>query len=651
MGDCSIIESAPAPHAPLGAAPFSAASLSGLLDAYRKAGGLSLQKLPLLWVSVFQAYEEDLGGGRRPEEARAALCSLLLQHAPHLAESREALLKNFVRKYDRWVKGGRSVTALEDQRLQAKRPQDYPLSDEEWRHLLALAARYHNVSLAWREFLASGVATPEVKEHFWRDPHVGPVQVPRWIRNRLKYDADNQQDDIRGPRTRKLNGAFNERDPMTLASGDSDQSDDLTLPLVWWAGTPQEIWCGQGQLLVWIDERSWKILAWRLIAHKSYSGFSIRNSWTHKVKEWGLPRKRVHVEMGIWRDAKVFAGSRGPVGTEETELGIRRLGIRLQHATLPRGKVIERLYGSFQDLLHLEPGYAGRNQMIDSFEAIKQQKALVDGGKAHPSEFFLSRDQLMDRIQDLVIKLNRTVKYGEYHKKWIGNKCLYLSPDEAYEEFFTTPLVKIPDSCRHLFQCNKMEETVGPNGISFVFGKRKFTYKDSAELGRLKGQKVVCWFDPEDPSLLSVTDLDGQNPITVPREPPLSHSATPEEMARAETANARFDSYHREVSRTLKPIYKEEFRKRMFRPAFVEVETLEASLEMQRQRAALKQTEREQRMLVASGDRAFGQLGMNPGGAVRCRPESVAAAGKLVRLISEDTEDPSSPAAEEAKDQ
>ena len=128
-----------------------------------------------------------------------------------------------------------------------------------------------------------------------------------------------------------MNGAYIERDPNSLASGDSDQSDDLTLPLYWWDETPDGLWIGQGQLLVWIDERSWMFYSLDLITSNAYSGFSIRNSWTCKAEEHGLPRKLVRVEMGAWRESKVFVGSRDEVGTEETELGLRRLGLRFHH--------------------------------------------------------------------------------------------------------------------------------------------------------------------------------------------------------------------------------------------------------------------------------------------------------------------------------
>jgi len=40
----------------------------------------------------------------------------------------------------------------------------------------------------------------------------------------------------------------------------------------------------------------------------------------------------------------------------------------VRHAKLPRGKVIERVFGLLQNYLESEPGYAGRDETHDKFE-------------------------------------------------------------------------------------------------------------------------------------------------------------------------------------------------------------------------------------------------------------------------------------------
>ena len=52
------------------------------------------------------------------------------------------------------------------------------------------------------------------------------------------------------------------------------------------------------------------------------------------------------------------------------------------------------------------------------------------------------------------------------------------------------------------------------NGIRIEIGKEIFKYHD-ANVGRLVGEKVLAWFNPEMPELLTVTDMNHKNAFCV----------------------------------------------------------------------------------------------------------------------------------------
>ena len=277
--------------------------------------------------------------------------------------------------------------------------------------------------------------------------------------------------------------------------------------------------------------------------------------------------------------------------------------------------------------MQTEPGYAGRCQPVDKFETVQRQLQLCRSGKEQPSKFFYHKSQIIERLLEIGQEYNNTPKFGKYHSG--------LTPKEVYEKHFTTPLVKVPDSCRHLLAMNKIKTTVGRNGVSFRFGNQPFTYKNSYELGQRKGQRVICWFNPERPDFCSITDLDGENAIVVAREPMVpTDGASDEQLARAMAANASFNGFYKDMHRALKTRFSREFEQHRFRPVVVDRQTLEHGTAVREQTAALQAEQKEASRFVTQGRRAAGRLGMHPD-TIR-RPEQLAAAERLAQLLGED---------------
>jgi hypothetical protein len=586
-----------APDAPQNVSEFP--SLTQLIASFASPASPTPDEENSLWDAAFLLLSEASDSS----ETRRALLTFLHTRAPSLADNTNALRVSFDRKYGKWLGGNQTLAALDDGR--SLRQHDRPvLSETERLALVRFCSQLENVSLGWSKFLASLPAEHGLRFRY-RNFSTGRPRVPDWVRKEVTLDARNLGPYLRGPRTAKLAGAYIDRDPNALASGDSDMSDDLTLPIVWFERTPEGLFIGQGQLLVWMDERSWLIYALDLISDGAYSGFSIRNSWTKKAELHGLPRKKIHVEMGIWRSARVFVGSREEVGTKQTELGLRRLGIRFHHSTLPRGKVIERQFGSLQDLAQMVVGYCGRNRPVDRWENVEKQIKLVRSGEAEPERFFYEKRELLGVLQQLSCELNTTPKHGKYHEG--------LSPLEVYQKCFTDKLVKIPAPLRHLLASNKIETTVGRNGVAFRYGARTYRYKNSVELGRLKGQRVGAWFSPENPDWCSITDLNGENPILVPLEPLVPcDGATPDQLASAYEANANFDRYYKDMHRAIRAAFPPDFEQRRFRPVIADSNAIELGRQIQEQTAALELERREEQTAKVRTRRKARELGLSP---------------------------------------
>ena len=311
------------------------------------------------------------------------------------------------------------------------------------------------------------------------------------------------RDHHHGPRAAKLNGAYINRDPSTFKAGDWFQADDCTLPNYYYTESDEGFALVRGQFLAMCDVRTTFILGYVLIPQRNYTAHHIRNLTTVVADRYGLPRCGFYYENGMWRNARLLHGRRDEINWHATEMGLRGLGLQFRHARLPRGKVIERVFGLLQNHLESEPGYAGRDERHDRFERVQEQISLVRRGKAEPADFFLSESEYLQRLDVIVERYNNERQEGKY--------CPGLSPREAFEKFHgDEPRVRLTDSSRHLLASHKMRVRSGRNGISFRFGKEQFTYK-SYETGRMRGEELIAWFNVENPSTIAVTNLEGRS--------------------------------------------------------------------------------------------------------------------------------------------
>src|SRR5207302_9265938 len=127
----------------------------------------------------------------------------------------------------------------------------------------------------------------------------------------------------------------------------------------------------------------------------------------------------------IWRDSKILTGA-DELSFDHTELGLREFGVRFVHAKLPRGKVIERVFGLIQNKMERLPGYAGRDEIHDRFERIQEQKHLCENGHEQPSKFFMHKVQWEAELSSICDRYNAERQEGALAR---------LSPVETWNQF------------------------------------------------------------------------------------------------------------------------------------------------------------------------------------------------------------------------
>ena len=488
-------------------------------------------------------------------------------------------------------------------------------SDEE-QALIAKALRSGGgMAQAWRELRESGKLSAEISQHYIATPaskSYVPPRVRKLIGNKIKMLRDHH----RGPRSAKLNGAYVNRDPTTFNAGDWFQADDTTLPNYYFVENEEGIQLIRGQFLAMCDCRTTFILGFVLIPQRNYTAHHIRNLTTVVADQYGLPRKGFYYENGMWRTARLLHGRRDDIQWHQTEMGLRGLGLQFRHAKLPRGKVIERVFGILQNHLENEPGYAGRDERHDKFERVQEQISLVRRGKAPPDGFFLSEVEYLRRLEAIVRIYNEERQEGKY--------CPGLSPREAFEKFHgNEPRILLGPSCRHLLASHKMRVRCGRNGISFRFGSEQFTYK-SYETGRLRGEELIVWFNVENPSLVSVSNLkeDPDTIFTVEREIKVPGMDAPPEILEAALAqNEAHEAYGKSLYRAVSQNFSTGFAGRMFRKSLIDRKTTDIGDAIRKQQAQAKRRRTEATRRAAAIERKASQLGI-PREVVKNHPDT-----------------------------
>lgn len=511
----------------------------------------TLDEVALIWTVACEFIAQGVERGRKVRRVQRRLFNLLANSAVALGRTDEALKKSMKRKFARWIEGGRTFAAIEDQRPMNSGLRAPALPEEDRLKLIGYTTINcgGRESQAYRELRASGQLSTDVTSRFIDNP-ASKSYVPRRIREAVTPDVKRLEPYHRGPREHKLRGPYHTRDWNVVAAGDWFQADDMTPPAYFYVPGDPRAEMMRGQFLPMVDERTTMILGFVLIPRRNYDSISIRALITDICSEHGLPGRGFSFERGIWQSSKILTGDKSAAGLSDEEmcLGLRRLGMQFRHADLPRGKVIERVIGQLQDMMESLPGYCGRNEILERDERFQRLKSAVETGRADASEHFLTAEQMHCRFAKLVDEYNDTPQGGR--------KLNGLSPREGWEQLQGREPRPRFNAATHYFLASDVRKLkIGRNGITIVIGKQRFNYKD-AGTGERQGETVFAWFNPQRLDLLPCTrDRSGTGVFVVERSYELpAVGASRDQLSSENAKSAAHRSYAANLYYTVKNV-------------------------------------------------------------------------------------------------
>jgi hypothetical protein len=443
--------------------------------------------------------------------------------------------------------------------------------------------------------------------------------VPQVVRDDVTADIPGLLAEAQGRKAASAFGTFIDGDPNGMNAGDWAQSDDVTPDLYWWDidenGKPAVM---RGQWLPFIDLRSLKCLGFALIPSPQYTGVHIRNLCTKMAEDIGLPRRGYKFENGIWKNAHLVTGHTS-VPWDKTRRGLRGLGLAVQRTKEPRGKLIERVIGILNSNLGPWPGWCSSDERKRLPEKCKKQLAVIRSDKAHPAEFLLSKSELADRLDLAMQAYNAERQQGKYLDR--------ISPNQGYEQFFTTPLTKPDERFRHVIASDVHQLTVRPNGIFLPY--LNGAWFKNERTGQMVGREVLVYVNPENFDYVAVTDMDENNAFVVPRATKVPKMDAPKEvLEKALRENAQQDSYHKTLYRTIAAHSSAEFEQRQFRKNIVSRKTLELGEAIRTQTAELE----SERIASRTSDKRIKRLARDAGVASELIHTDVDGARGAARL-------------------
>jgi hypothetical protein len=467
-----------------------------------------------IWALATDHYHDFIAKGMEPKRAARRVRQFLFRRASFLAPSRDALLKAFERRLARFEEAGGDVNAFRDRRESNGQPFELPEDDRDLLIHRSVFFYRGDVATAWRDLLKQGFSEL-VRTRYITDP-ARKSYVPRNVMESVGAEVEILTVMHQGPRAFDAIRGHVDRSYEGISSLKCMTADDFTMPVYFFVPDGRGWFTlTRGQILIFSDFRSLRILGWSMQPDRNYSSLTIRSLCTHVFAEHGVPSV-IQFERGIWESSALIKG-RDPAPLEFTEVvqGLREFGIKFIHSIRPRSKTIERIGGLLQDRMEAEPGYCGRNEREDAPECLRKQMAAVSARNAHPSQSFYSFDEWQARFGQIVADYNAAPQGGRI----LGG----LSPDEAFAKNADNenPPMQFSAELRYLLAHDKRTLPVTLNGLTLQVGKQRFNYRGK-EIAHLVGQKVLAWFDPENPERLVVTDMQRRNPICVERSSDVS---------------------------------------------------------------------------------------------------------------------------------
>lgn len=606
-----------------------------IIRACRDANEPTDAEKAAIWVAAFEIFDEA-SNLKKQKYLRRALVKFLFRHASTLAASEHALRVSFDRKFERWIAAEKNATVLLDGRIEkrgvptAETFLERDIDQITWHAAANCGGR---VAQAVRDLAASGERSGLSKNTL--EVITRPAARKSYVNRRLMDTVSNEVQQLMpfflGKKAVDDATAHLQRDYSKLAAMEIVSADDFTFPVYFYIPDGNGWFTlTRGQCLIYLDVRSWRVIAYSLQPERNYNSLVIRTLMNRVCRDHGIPCVW-YFERGIWKKSLLVNG-RAPVGWNEglspieAQMGWGNLGVKFCYATRARTKPVERVGGMLQDLMHGIRGYCGRDERRDCPEQTKRAKDDVEARRVeHPGELFLSFEEWDQQLAQLIDQYNAASQAGTVLQG--------LSPNEAFEKFWPAgnPPSKLDERSWHLLSHYVRPVRVTTNGICFRIGQKSYVYRNE-RTGQDRGKTVLAWFDPESPGFISVTDMDRKNPYLVERSLPVDFLAAPgdanyeNEISKA----AAHSSYLRTRFHSLKANFAPKFRRNIVTP-----QVAATAQEMQRQRDDLVVKQREKK----SSEKDFSRLGMR---APRdLRPGQAEAGKELVELFEKNKPAPS----------
>jgi len=484
-------------------------AIESFINACRNPAEPSETEERAVWTLALEKYSSLVSGGMPCKRAARRIRSFLYAKAPFLAPTRDALWNAFDRKRKALESSAGDPKALRDGREQNGERFDLPEQDRD--NLIHRAVFYYrgDVAPAWRDLLRSGFSEPVRQRYLGKS--ASKSHVPASVMDSVSAEVEILTVMHQGPRAFDSITGHVDRSYEGIASLKCMSADDFTMPVYYYVPDGKGWFIlTRGQILLFSDFRTLRILGWSMQPDRNYSSLTIRSLCTHVFAEHGVPSV-LQFERGIWECSSLLKG-RKPAPFEFTEVvqGLREFGIKFIHSIRPRSKTVERIGGLVQDLMEAEPGYCGRNERVDAPESLRKQMAEVEARKVHPSRYFYSYEAWHRRFGEIVEQYNATPQQGRI--------LCGLSPDTALIKHADAndPPMQFSAGLRYLLAHDKSPVKVTLDGVTREVGKRQFRYLGK-EIAHLVGQDALLWFDPENPETAVVTDMQRRNPICVGR--------------------------------------------------------------------------------------------------------------------------------------
>lgn len=551
-----------------------------------------------LWLAAIEDFEALLTIGRTGRAAKEIILDELTARAPFLARNRDAMRQAFNWKRAKWLAANANPKALRDGREEANRERglDIPAEDVDVIVAHAVMTTGGRVSQAWRECLTQNLLSESFRSRY-QETAARKSHVPAAVREAVRHEVAMLYDVHRKPRHTRDNGAYIDRYWGAVPSGAWYCADDCTLPVYYIVPDGQGWWTLlRGQFLLMIDARSLCVLGFAMIPEKGYNARVIRTLITNVADEYGLPTRGFYFERGTWENSKILKGvaDEAAVPSGELELGLREFGLEFKHAIRARSKPVERVLGALQNHTEREPGYAGRDERHDPHEHLQKLKRDVESRRIDPLGRFYTLERWSNRLEEICGRFNAEPVEGKHTGGLSPEDAFHLCRDQH------NPRIRFGPELRYLLAHHKRPVRVGPNGITMLFGRQKFVYRNE-RTGQLRGQGVLAWFNPDCPEILTVTDFKRRNAFLVERSREVPALDAPEELLAEEMRKVEAHmGYARTRYRVLKSKHAQDFR-----PTLADRQTVELGRVITGETNRIRERQREgDRKLQIIRDRA-----------------------------------------------